>query len=792
MDDDTRLKALLRPPERSHKDWPQVIHSLRQMQPILVQLVAHEIEVDWLARAVTILIEDYGPVDPPIDLLPKHGYITQSPIFAALAAQPHDGVQSDLVRALQGCLLVTAAMREHYVVADDCRSSLQKAGLAVRKIASDGLHDHLVRSICNKKSVQELNDLFESWLEPEHSTEEPGGSGSRNEELVVLTADERTRIAPVSVLVADAQRNRPPRIRARRESEKPWKKSTTRIECADVDHGPGGSRRFLVIASKLDEAEQKERHTEGLPPLDEFAPRAAYAESLSSRNRRYPADRLTENQANRRIILKARGFKTSQQWSPNRNEILHPPALQALLNPGKSTDEKYLSRWQILALMLFTGCELKAIQAFRVWATLEDWYENIGGMGIIGETGTLVMPAYDLPQAWKPESALSTFFNRPDRKIEQYLRCPKRHIMLRFPDYFSVGDALLQRARVQGGTQRLFPDFKKSHLKGGQEQLSKHVKALNEKFQSTLTLLRISRHLANSVYGLSGDFAEALSLSHQHHESNDPRLYYYAPSVGHLARQYDRVWFPLASMVNGGSPPETDYSWLDEDYAGSAAVALTAQVRSEVFTMVSRLRGHMASKGRRSRDSSCLIHNLLTGYVIRQIQWMTGIRAVRDPIELHNYDPNTGFMMINDKDSADKYGARVVWLLPQVQRQVKAYLQQVAQVAKARSKSTAELAFRFLAPDGQMLGVSLKTLHRFTITEYPYAPNAHRHYQRTRLRELDVDAGYVDAWLGHGGIGRESYSRHSAISPQAVRLALTPALEIIWEELGWEMLPNSH
>jgi hypothetical protein len=61
---------------------------------------------------------------------------------------------------------------------------------------------------------------------------------------------------------------------------------------------------------------------------------------------------------------------------------------------------------------------------------------------------------------------------------------------------------------------------------------------------------------------------------------------------------------------------------------------------------------------------------------------------------------------------------------------------------------------------------------------------------RTRLRELGVDGGAVDAWMGHGGIGREPYARHSAISPAALRDMVTPALERIWEELGWEVLPG--
>jgi site-specific recombinase XerD len=169
---------------------------------------------------------------------------------------------------------------------------------------------------------------------------------------------------------------------------------------------------------------------------------------------------------------------------------------------------------------------------------------------------------------------------------------------------------------------------------------------------------------------------------------------------------------------------------------------------------------------------------------------MTGIRAVRDPIELDHFAPSSGFLGVIDKDSKDEYGARVVWLAEPVQRQIRAYLLRVEMATRSIfGSATFNAAFRFLSDEASIVHIDQQLLGRYG-PDYPYASNSHRHYMRTRLRELGVDGGAVDAWMGHGGIGREPYARHSAISPAALRDMVKPALERIWEELGWEVLPG--
>src|SRR5699024_5781602 len=158
-----------------------------------------------------------------------------------------------------------------------------------------------------------------------------------------------------------------------------------------------------------------------------------------------------------------------------------------------------------------------------------------------------------------------------------------------------------------------------------------------------------------------------------------------------------------------------------------------------------------SARGRRSKKQWVELHNLLTAYVVIQIQWLTGIRAVRDPIELELYDPSSGFLGVIDKDSDDQYGARVVWLVDPVRTQVERYINYIKNTTRnIFGQVEPEAAFRLIEPSKMTVAVIDRP---FLTSHFPgkgYSVNAHRHYFRTRMREFGVDAGFVDAWLGHG------------------------------------------
>jgi hypothetical protein len=768
-----RLKRLIGDLDAEHPDWALVRRTFEAMPSCLAEWVEAHPDTGWLVPAMESMARSLPQLDSSDSRrYPTRGYYTERPIIAAMAVQPHEGVPPQFVRNLQAAILIAAAERAEEVASGEYISPLRSAGQSIRDVARKSLSSRLASDLGSARSIAELCDLVIDWLTV------PEVWHPDIPQLELTSWDTKT-LSGLRPLLRDISEQRA--LRHRAGGTRTVRK--TRVESADRTDGPGPA----AIGVEYSDSERRQMRDEGLSSSPENSSETFIADHPSSRNPGYSPDRLTEAQANRRTILRARAWKTSQQWTPNRTEILHPLALEALLATNQKWDHKAELRWEMLQLMLVAGAEAEDLRQCRVWPSLADVPTHPEVLGIIADTGTLVLPCPGMDDGWLPEKAFSAYFSDPAHKVDEYFRTAFRRLLLPLPQQLPASTALIKRARHIDSVL-LYPGLSKVSKEQVVKALQKHVLEVNSTYHTALTLHRISMHVANAVYALDGDFAESLMLSYRHRQSNDHRLYYYAPEHNHLVRQHARIWQHLSHASDTGHLHS--HSQLDHGYLGSAAVPLTSRLRETFTSLVDQIRPLLSGRGRRSKDTWRAAHNALTAYVIRQIQWTTGIRAIRDPIEIHNYDPTTGFLRINDKDSNDQYGARVVWLLPGVQRQIGIYLDHVERAAKALGVDQQQLTFRFVQDNNQIPEVSNQAMVRYTPCEYPYSINAHRHYLRTRLRELGVDAGYVDAWLGHGGTGREPYARHSTMAPARLRRAMLPALKTIREELGWVILPR--
>ena len=765
----TRLLTLLNVPENPDPDWPKVCHSLSEIQPCLHAIVGQSDDIGWVAEGVSAVVAQAEPEDLPLlGQGPRRGIITDHPVFAALAAQPSAGSDADVARKLQAIFLASVAVREVYVVNRSYRSPVSSAGRSCRRVAQGQHSDPRIDAVILDSSTPDaLCGALESLLDHEQP---------------LHGKYDRKVIDGLLPLLRDVRDDRSPRSRkpgARRRSG-----SRTTMDPVAASDGPGDRvYRHRLIVDSMDEGSRAQMRSEGLAAVHETTRQTLYVAPPSSRNPNISADYLTEDQANQRLILRARSFKTAQQPVPNHRSTLHSPALALLLNPvsrRESSDQANRS-WVAdvqLGFMLLTGCTVADLPEVRLWATRESVPATPPGLGIILASEELVVPAARLPESWQPDSS-----NR------HHFRSVEHRFFLPLPRYLPVVRHLLDFAALQESGY-LLPPTVDDRIDQVSAELNARISHLNELHHTRMTADRISRFVWSATYALDGDIAEALLLSYRHRQTNDPRLYYYAVTGEHLAAQYSRIWRRAAHQIGLEAPtPENDRQ-PPKSRVGSAAVPTLQSLRSAVAAMKEHAVAVVATRGRRSVEDWMEVHNVLTAYVVRQIQWMTGIRAVRDPIELDHFVRGSGFLGVIDKDSKDEYGARVVWLVEPVQRQIQAYLHRVELATRSIFGSPKfDAAFRFISEQGSLQHADQQILVKYG-PDYPYAPNSHRHYMRTRLRELGVDGGVVDAWMGHGGIGREPYARHSAISPAVMRDAVAPALGRIWDELGWEVLPG--
>lgn len=759
-----RLVLLVGDPPGDDPDWPLVHRTLADLSGFLVGLHCVRSDSSWLADAVAQLLIGVTIAGSESRLGPRRGIISDFPIFSALAAQPIHQGHHRLLRRLQALYLLAAGDRELYVVGSRYQSPLASAGRACRRVARGVLKDDRVRAaVLAASSPEVLCDSLEQFVGPNEQW------SSRGDETVVR------ELLP---LLRDVRDDRMPRFvtpgKRRRVSGR--KNVQTLTETSTVEGGR--TQRHRLIEDPISVERSVELRSEGLAATHETTRPSLYVASPPTRNSEFPADGLTDYQANQRLILRARAFKSGQQPVPNRTDTLHEPALLAMITLG--------GRWNLqdalgpdqeaeimLAAMLLFGCEAEDLAELRVWSARTDVPGATLAAGIVLGSQEIVLPVPHVPDGWAPPAELLSGF----REVHVSVCLP-------VPGFLPIGKGLLAHANGRAG-QTLF-----DHREDWAGRVDDVIKRLNARYCTELTRPRVAKYLWSATHDLDGDMAEALFLSYGHRESNDPRLYYYAPTRDHLAGQYMRIWREAAEAVGIDSGIEARLT-RQGGHVGSAAVPRRRSIKTTVRTLQDHVQALISGRGRRRPERWVLIHNTLTVYVVRQIQWLTGIRAVRDSIELDLYDPQSGFLGVIDKDSDDQYGARVVWLIDPLRDQIDQYLKRVESATQAiYGRSDRYGAFRFIDP--YTLEIQPNDLRRLKAYSpgYPYAPNAHRHYIRTRLRELGVDAGFVDAWLGHGGIGREPYARHSALAPNMMRQAVQPALMTIWNELGWKVLPS--
>jgi len=752
-------------PDDTHPDWRQVRHTLSQILAEVESFTSRAEKAEWLVPLLTQMADPVPDNElKSLSSVPTRGYITDYPVFAALATQPI-AQQTELARKFQALYLFAVALREYYVAQGEDRSPLRSAGRACRRIVRGSYSDERISDIVRRaSSPQSMCNQLEMLLDSSRA----------------LAKKDRRLVIALLPLLRDVRGDRDSRTRQAGERKQSKPRTTANIDRSD-EHA--ANRSYALVDEQPDEESRAELKTEGLYPEFETTRETLYAEHPRSRNPDFPAAYLTEHQAYQRLDLRARALKTSRQQVPNRREVLFEPALEPLLAPEGpvASPRERDGNWALdtlLGFMLLTGCQAEELQEVRVWSTYSRVPDQLPSLGVIQESGEFILPVARLPDSWRPESERRHHFRRPANRLR-----------LKVPAHLRIGKRILELASWVSDEGALC-----GNALGSPDQLCKRLQSrvsdLNDIHHTHLTLNRISLYLSSAVYALDGDLAETLLLSYRHRNANDPRLYYHSAHSLCLQRQYARVWGAEPERSESDAERRSGLIVPANPDIGSAAVPLVDSILASVQSMTDLVMRTMAGRGRRTASRWLEIHNVLTAYVIRQIQWVTGIRAVRDPIELSLYDPRSGFLGVIDKDSNDEYGARAVWLIETVQQQVATYLRYVDSATRSIfGEVDREAAFRFIGEESKILQVNQRRLEHF-LPDYPFAPNSHRHYLRTRLREKGVDGGIVDALLGHGGIGAEPYSRHSAMCPMVMRDAARGALNSIWQELGWEVMPG--
>lgn len=361
---------------------------------------------------------------------------------------------------------------------------------------------------------------------------------------------------------------------------------------------------------------------------------------------------------------------------------------------------------------------------------------------------------------------------------------PKQnYIDLELPDYLAQAiEGYLAGSQPAAGPAPLFPDTTQ------QVQLAcnKIISLLNKEHGTRLTYPRIQGYMDRSLGSCPGsDLATAsLALGKEIYLART-RIHYASFDADTLQRQCRNAWNTIAK--DAGRPDV----WT-ETYPEQEARHVGTPIRPKVQA-VQALIDHLANYVEENRGKlatlSALVayHNAYTTYTVLMTAYCTGHRATNSPfIPGVMIDRESGFAVVRDKDSADFYHSRLVWLPPACLNHLSLYQQHLGRLKTLDiARESSSPSHFYLKPDGCSEPVTkTRLIHQLKAFGFHLPPNVQRHLLKSELQENGCPAEVIEILLGHWHLGQEGWTQASALNPLDFRDELAKHLPPLLRRLG--------
>ncbi|PVY76874.1 hypothetical protein C8D92_104105 [Tamilnaduibacter salinus] len=476
--------------------------------------------------------------------------------------------------------------------------------------------------------------------------------------------------------------------------------------------------------------------------------------------------------------------RRNAQVLPGRWSTLNQAELRQLGMALRSLDAQSDSRLVTAVwLMLITGRELEEILATRVVRKAKQIPEVLssGTIYLIAERAEWVV------RPLEPEDR---------RKIKSEWRGVLEHhedrIQLPVPHSFwqEIGSYVAGKARgVQKRSAALFPKNDADRI---EQRVRGFLREVNRRHNARLTLSRVAYQLTEELHRVSGDLIEAnLITGRQPPFGASAALYYHHRYRQTLVDHYQTVterWEGL--MFEERWETSGRQRMLLDGTVGSDLVLRTDVVRSVFQALRKQVEYDRRLLG--SEDGLRLFHNSLTDYALMMMFWLTGYRAVQDPLaQTHELNARRRWLMVADKTGDGYSHSRVVPVCTVLAEQLLSYnahadwLRNRLNLVGRQSQGT---AFFYLDEQLNEVQVRPQSMQKFLEWAYVLPLNLNRHWLRGALREQQVPGPHVDRFMGHWGMGQEPWGRHSGVDPWEFHQTLERALDGLAEILQLEVV----
>ncbi len=266
--------------------------------------------------------------------------------------------------------------------------------------------------------------------------------------------------------------------------------------------------------------------------------------------------------------------------------------------------------------------------------------------------------------------------------------------------------------------------------------------------------------------------------------------------------------WPIATLSRLLNPTQNESEAAGDDVNGMGSLIQIRDDKLREAFSIAAVRVDAAGKG----DDFLRFCNFYVAYHVVGLLAYTGVRPVNDSFEqARHFDLEDGFAFVNDKVVDDEHEGRPVpvhrslieWVKDDYPRHLRHVASMLRCAAPGLAEAIEELAyakkkgrlpfFFFLeqTEDGiQWTSVSEQSIRELGLFDWPMPLNFFRHRLATGLRKLGADPEVIDSLLGHSEAGSATHGDLSWRVWLKDMQAVTPALDALFEQTGFRVLPG--
>lgn len=733
------------------------------------------------------------------------GMIGSHPVYATLTATevnyPAEEIEKIIAIHLIGmsCAITYKKMRNAAVISG--LSTGFEAGLReIRELEKTDKRPTVpLPDLRDAVSLTEVQAELEEWIE-RHSITTRWGSGLRL--LIESVAEQRSRAS------------RHYRIRISTQTQRSGQHISVE-ELEDTDATNKGQPSFEPTKRVPDTRSKKLLQQQGLHPA-EMTTLATVIVTDPTAPRSVQSDERLIRHRNRRRVQAS--IVQSAQSLPNRVEMPSPYEVQALLHylandfskkKLKSLESNQHDELRVsILLRLYTGRKLDSLRKLLVFQNKVD-YEAVqrAFFAVLIEEGCLAFPVkstanlHSLGAVGGVLLADEPFYHK-EIQLQDVLD-------FRLPPVTTQAVIDLATRKLQCATSRKrVPLFE--YADDHEQWIRELLKKINQTYATRWTEHRLGLVMRMAVEQCTQDPAVVQLITEQEYSHSVVANYYQRTSVAFISEVVEAAHKLIQQWVRTGIIEKPIFNTESRELQGKKSIGSSLALPTNfVAQLCMHLKHHARLSPRRFTGDERLrhAHNSLVAYITVWLGFISGYRAVLDPIsDPRHLDRETGLMVISDKDNSLFQHSRIIPLTERFVAQIDRYAEHLTQLAmslphksgmqaeiyrlchryQGTDISTHELSmpFLFFMTDSlQARAVSPKNLQE----HFPFEirANANRHYLRSSLVELGAPGEMISYFMGHWEHGEEPHQKLSSISPIDIAVELAPYLNTIEKQIGW-------